>query len=106
MMFDEGPDHTGRPFRSKGELSAAPVFEHVHFLLYDIGGFTERSLKKVDGFKRRGANFLIAEALKEGAGLRFEMLELRSISGPARRSFSEGGKDVLGAANGLILRHG
>jgi len=64
--------------------------------LDDIGGFAEGSLKEVDGLKSGRANFLIAETFEKRAGDRFKMLE----------AFGVGGQDVLGAAYGLVLRHG
>src|ERR1035438_10232103 len=106
MMFDESPYYAGGAFRTKRQFSAAPVLEDIHFFLDNVGRFTEGSLKKVCRFKCGSANFLIAEAPKKGAGLGFEILKLRAISGPARRSFSEGGKDVFGAANSLVFGHG
>jgi len=79
-MFDEAV-HTGGPFRPQGELPAAPVFEHVHFLLDHIGGFTEGSLKEINRFKVGVRIFLVAKTPKERAGFRLQLLELGVSTG-------------------------
>ena len=94
-MFDEGPHYTGCPFGSQSELPAAPVFENIHLFFDNIRRFSDGALEQFDGFEGGSANFMKTKLLKQGAGRRFQALELR-------RFFRQ---DVMGTTNGLKFRH-
>ena len=94
-MFDEGPYHTGGPFRPERQFSAAPVFEHVHFFLDNISGSAEGSLKEFNRFESRRTDFLIAETRKKRSRDGFKVLKFSRVDG----------KYVFGAANSLIFGH-
>ena len=95
-MFDESPYDTGCSFRTQSQFPSAAVFKDVHFFLDHVRGFTEGTLKQVNRFKSRGSDFLKSEAFKEVPSRLFQDLKMSGIKW----------KNVLGAANSLIFRHG
>src|SRR5579864_1488959 len=95
MMFDESPDYACGPFRTQSEFPAAAVLKGVHFLLDDVGGFPERPLKQVEGFKSGGTDFLEPETLEPASGMCLKVLKVDRI----------GRQNVVRTANGLVFGH-
>src|ERR1035437_7248859 len=96
MMLDESPHYARCSFRPQRQLAASAVFKGIHFFLDDVGRFAEGPLKKVEGFKGRRADLLVAVAMKESACGGFERLKLGGI----------GRQDIFGPTDRLVFRHG
>src|SRR2546430_1391060 len=95
MMFDEGANDTGGPFRAQSQLAAAAGFEDVHLFFDDVGGLAERPVEQVDGFKSRSAYFMKTKSLEQGARLAFQFLKLSAL----RR------KNVVRPSDGLVFHN-
>ena len=56
-MLQHGAHNARRPLRPQGDGTVPFVLERVHFLLHNVGGFSNRALEKLRMLKHGGAYF-------------------------------------------------